>query len=125
MGQIKQNAAGKAEFKSKVLDIFKANPNVQLTRAELCAMTGYTDSNLRREIAEVAHFYPVISLSRGKGYVFLTWEGTQSVEELKNARDIIVEQLAETSGRIDALKKRLKPLIANLRVLDKIINDKQ
>lgn len=125
MGNLKQNAAGKAEFKSKMLDIFKAHPNENLTRQQLCEMSGYCDSIMRREVSKVARFYPVISLSKNQGYAFIEWNSLNSKDELEKVRQLIWEQMLETQNRVDALKKRLKPLIANLKVLDRIIGEKE
>lgn len=125
MAKLIQNEQGKMEFQSEVLNFFKEHPNVTYTREELCSIFGMNDSSLRREVADIAHYYPVLSLSGKKGYVFLQWEGTQPVEQLKKVREYIVQQIAEDQSRVDAINCRMKPLIANLRVLDRIIEDKQ
>lgn len=79
---------------------------------ELVAFTGFSERSVRNQIAEIANYYPIIATSDRKGYQMLSFtefDTDEAIEEMVNKAD---HQLAELQSRIDALKARMKPLIA-------------
>lgn len=119
----KTNLKERAE-NSLVLAYLKQNVNKVFTRDELAARFNTSDREMRREIALIAEFYPILSLSRLKGYCLVEWNGDADVNYLNIVRNYLIDQVKEDNNRIKAIKKRMRPLIANIKVLDKIINDK-
>ena len=91
------------------------------TRAELCDLLKLDDSSMRKEVSALACELPVISYSTKKGYRIC--DVKKLIEE--NDQDKINEEinelrhtLAELNSRIKKLKKRMRPLIASLKVLE-------
>jgi uncharacterized coiled-coil protein SlyX len=92
------------------------------TRSELCALLVLNDSSMRKEVSELACEYPVISYSTKKGYRICD---TKKLIKENNQKEIELEinelrhTLAEINSRIKKLKKRMRPLIASLKVLER------
>ena len=92
------------------------------TRSELCALLVLTDSSMRTEVSELACEYPVISYSTKKGYRICNTKKLVKEKNINNINQEIIElrhTLAEINSRIKKLKKRMRPLIASLKVLEK------
>ena len=79
---------------------------------ELVSLTGYSERAVRNQIAEIANYYPVIATSDRKGYQILSFNEFDSTESIETMVAKAEHQLAELQSRIDALKARMKPLIA-------------
>ena len=77
----------------------------------------------RLRYQEVARFYPVISLSTEKGYEILDDPTKYPQEELVENIHRVNHQVRDYMSRIDALKKRMKPLIAWAKEADKVRED--
>lgn len=77
----------------------------------------------RLRYQEVARFYPVISLSNEKGYEILDDPTAYPQEELVKNIHRVNHQVRDYMSRIDALKKRMKSLIAWAKEADKVRED--
>lgn len=117
---VKQDKQSKRRFNSPLLDVFKTGENY--TRKELANIFGHTDEYTRQEVGIISMYYPIISYSTKKGYRMVD---TKKLIEEKDQEKILKEieeikhTLAEINSRIKILKKKQKPLIASLKVLEK------
>ena len=94
------------------------------TKDELIAHTGYSDRAIRNQLAEIANYYPIIATSDKKGYRLLSFDESTSFSQLIAMYDEADHQLAELQSRIDALKARMKPLIAFKTKVNEEMNDR-
>lgn len=86
--------------------------NYTFVKDELVSLTGLSERSVRNQIAEIANYYPVIATSDRKGYQILSFDESDSTESIETMISKAEHQLAELQSRIDALKARMKPLIA-------------
>ena len=94
------------------------------TRGELCALLVLYDSSMRTEVSDLACEYPVISYSTKKWYRICNTKKLVEEKNVNNINQEIIElrhTLAEINSRIKKLKKRMRPLIASLKVLEREI----
>ena len=63
--------------------------------------------------------YPVIAVSSKKGYRRAKAIDNLEGESLKIEIDEVLHQINELKSRVDCLKKRMKPLVAWLKVAQK------
>lgn len=97
------------------------------TKQELMNITGKSERAVRAELEEIANFYPIKASAGSKGYSLIWFNENSSIEELKIANEDAFNQICEIQNRINALKARLKPLIATqrataLQLLNKGVN---
>ena len=78
----------------------------------------------RHKISEVSMYYPVISLSQERGYEVLTEPETKTNGELLSQIERIDHQINDYFSRIDALRRKMKPLIAYKKQALKIIEER-
>lgn len=96
----------------------------KITRKELKEFTGLNDNNARDEVRKIALFYPVSSYTGSNGYRVIDTKKVTEDEYL----DVIEEinrTINEQLSRIKVLKKRMKPLIACKKVLEKKFGRKE
>jgi hypothetical protein len=92
----------------KLLKDFFISQDVSVTKKEICEKCfnwEYNISNDRKVrdiIANVAHYYPIISVSDKRGYKIA--KTLNDIEQIKHS-------WAELDSRINELSKRKKPLI--------------
>lgn len=122
--KLNQSKIAKENFKSEMLDYLTTNPETH-TKLELASHFHISEREVRRKIEEVANYYPVIATSNQKGYRVAIWSKDMSSKELKDTLEDIMHEVREINSRIRRLKARLKPLIANKVVLEKIITEKE
>lgn len=123
---IKQDKISKKRFNSPLLEHLKTGKN--FTRKELCEIYGRCDEGTRREIRLISMYYPIISYSTKKGYRMVDVKKLlEGKEQDKIDKEIgeIWHTLREINSRIKMLKKKQKPLIAALKVLEKGVKDEQ
>lgn len=119
-----QTQIAKEELKSDILDLMLRNPNVIFTKEELCSLFNMNERAVRAELERIANYYPVRATAGHKGYSLIWWDENSTLEELNFARIECAMQCNEIQNRIDSLNARLKPLIANLKVINEKINNK-
>ena len=118
--KVKQGKKEKERFNSIFLPYFKEGR--KLTRKDLMEISKWSDSACRREISLISMFYPIISFSSKQGYEMVDIQKlikNGNIEEIDNALDDIDHTINEHMSRILTLKKKIKPLIANKKVLEK------
>lgn len=95
------------------------DPNRVFTREELTTIVGICDRAIRREVAEMANYLPILSLSKDKGYRVLCFNENTTLEELETMHELLQHQINENKSRINELKARMKPLVALQKVIEK------
>lgn len=104
-----------------IINLLKYN---KVSRKDLREIMSLTDSIAREEVRKIALFYPVISYTGSDGYSIVN---TKEITE-ENYLETIYEinkTIAEQQSRIKVLKKRMKPLIACKKVLEKKFGRKE
>ena len=116
---IKQTKENEGIFDDYLLELLSER---NYTKQELMDLFHTSERQIRLYVEALALFKAVISLSCQKGYHVIP---TQKLVEEGNKEKIdkaILElklQLKEDNARVKMLKKRMKPLIASLKVLEK------
>lgn len=101
-----------------IAQYFRANPNQVFTREELVDTFQMDDRSIRNNVAEMANYLPILSLSKDKGYCYVTFTDETSVEDLVALYERVNHQIKENKSRIDNLKARMKPLVALQKVIE-------
>lgn len=125
MKDFKQTKENKEKFNCILIEPLLEK---RYSKKELCLLFGYKDRNLRKEISETSMFYPVIANSRKKGYRISNVEkllNENNINHINSEIEEIKVCLHEINSRIKFLKKRQKPLIAALKVLEKRANNER
>lgn len=117
---IKQNKENKEKFYSVLVEpLLKEICN----KEDLMFTYNYSERGVRKEIQEISMFFPVISYSKQKGYRIIDVEKCINeeicLEEIQEINCVI----NELQSRIVMLKKKMKPLIACKKVLEKRIKE--
>ena len=95
------------------------------TKQELMSITGMCERAVRNELENIAQYYPVRASAGRKGYSIIWFDESSDLEDLKKVNLAACEQIKEIQNRIDALKMRLRPLIATNKVVCDKINEKE
>lgn len=113
---IKQTKENKEKFESELLEDLLLGT---CFKEDLRSKYNYSERGVRTELQRISMFYPVVSCSRRKGYRIVNVE--EAIENKKQQEEIneINLTLHELNCRIKQLKKRMKPLIAAKKVLEK------
>lgn len=107
----------KRSFASPVLEMLKSEKPI--SKWDMVEKLEKSERRIRRMIADVSQFYAVIATSDKEGYRLARKIDSMNDDE-RNLEKIEVEhQLAELKCRVKALKRRMKPLVAYLKVLEK------
>ena len=111
-----QTEAAKLNYSSPLFNymdsVVRNDPKHVFTKDELCATLNYSDRAVRKSLERMANYYPVISFSSEKGYRFVRFDDSTSVDTLKGMYDDAGHALAELQSRVESLQARMKPLIA-------------
>lgn len=113
---IKQTKANKEKFDSFLMDDLVKGV---CFKDDLKFKYNYSERGIRNEIQRISMFFPVISCSRRKGYRIINVEETIKNNKQQEEINEINLTLHELNCRIKQLKKRMKPLIAAKKVLEK------
>lgn len=122
---IKQSKVNKSRFNSILLEPLLDR---LYTKQELKELYKFGERYVRDEISRISMFYPVISHSQIKGYRICNVKKLleeDNEDSINNEINDISHTLNEINSRIKMLKKRQKPLIAALKVLEKRINNER
>lgn len=104
--------------------IYEMIPNDNfITRSELKDLTKLSDREIRRLISSIKQEHTIISLSKGKGYRRVKSSDDMTTEEILNEIDIIKHCINEINSRKKVYNKQLRQYIANLKVLQKKIEN--
>lgn len=94
-----------------------------ITRAELKDLTKLGDRQIRNMISEIKQEHTIISLSSGKGYRRVRSSENMNKEELQKEIETIKHCINEIKSRKKVYNKQLRQYIANLKVLEKRIDN--
>ena len=116
-----QSQKAKKEFleTSQLAQYMMGDPTRIFLREQLTLVFNQSDRQIRKDVAEMANYIPVLSLSKEKGYRVLSFDENTPVEELIKMREEAQHQINEFRSRIDNLKARMKPLVALQKVIEK------
>ena len=125
MKHYSQTNKAKEDFlqKSEFAQYMMGDPSRIFLREQLVLHFELDDRNIRRKVAELANYVPVLSLSDQKGYRVLSFDENTPIEELVKMHDEMQHQINEFKSRIDNLKARMKPLVALQKVIEKKLNN--
>lgn len=91
-----------------------------VTKAELMEKFEVDERTIREWIAECSMFYAVIATSNRAGYrLARKIDDLKTEEEILGEKELVEHRLNDLKSRVTALKKKMKPLIAYLKVLEK------
>lgn len=122
MKEIKQNKENKEKFYSRLIEPLLIETQ---DKKDLMDQYGFSERGARYEIQMISMFYPVISNSKNKGYRIVDVE--KAINENSQQQEIfeINVTLSELQSRIKMLKKRMKPLIATKKVLERSLQENE
>ena len=116
--EIKQNKATKDNYNHPIINLLFSNE--PLTREEIGEKLNITsDRTIRDTIAVCSMHYPILATSNQKGYRRARDINDLTIEELEKEMEEVKHQLEEHKSRIVCLKKKMKPLVAWLKVAEK------
>ena len=107
----------KAVFQSPVLEMLKSEKPI--SKWEMAEKLEMSERRIRDMISECSMYYAVLALSNKEGYRLARNIKEMNQEEKEKEAEEIRHQLNEFNSRIKVMKKRMKPLIAYLKVLEK------
>lgn len=116
-----QSKKAKEEYlqKSQIAQYMMGDPSRIFLREQLALVFNMSDRSIRENVAKMANYVPVLSLSQEKGYRVLSFDENTPVEELIKMHDQMQHQINEFKSRIDNLKARMKPIVALQKVIEK------
>ena len=97
--------------------------NEFITRSELKDLTKMSDREIRRIISDIKKEHTIISLSSGKGYRRVRSSDDMTFEETLKEIEIIKHCINEINSRKKVYNKQLRQYIANLKVLQKRVEN--
>lgn len=115
-----QSKKAKEEFlrTSPLYGYMKNEPDRVYTKEELQETFDKSNRAIRNDVAELANYVPVISLSNKKGYRVLSFDANTPKEKLAAMLEDVDHQINEHKSRVDNLKARMKPLVAFKKVIE-------
>lgn len=119
LSKVEQTRQAKQSYNHEIIDILLERH----TKEELRDILHCGDRTVREIIAECSMHYPIIALSeKDSGYRRAKDINSLSGQELLNEMEIVQRVINEHKSRIKCLRKKLKPLIAWLKVAQKKMN---
>lgn len=112
---IGQSKKDKEKFKHPIVDILLK----RATKQDVAEVLHVSERKARDIIAECSMHYPVIARSDQKGYRRARAIDDLTLEELELEYQDVQITAREINSRIKCLRKRLKPLIAWMKMADK------
>lgn len=104
--------------------IYEMIPNDEfITRGELKDLTKLSDREIRRLISEIKQEHTIISSSRGKGYRRVKSTDNMTMEEMLKEIETIKHCINEINSRKKVYNKQLRQYIANLKILQKRVEN--
>lgn len=114
--EMSQSKEAKELFESPILDLLR---NGEVSKWDIVEKLEISERYVREQISMCSMYYPVLSLSNKEGYRLAKNINSMNEEEKQKELEEVKHQLNEFNSRIKVLKKRMKPLIAYLKVLEK------
>lgn len=94
-----------------------------ITRSELVELTKISDRQVRDFISQIKQEHTIISSSRGKGYRRTRSSEEMTKEEMIEEIDTLKHCINEINSRKKVYNKQLRQYIANLKVLQKCVDN--
>ena len=94
-----------------------------ITRSELVELTGISDRQVRDFISQIKQEHTIISLSQKKGYRRTRSSEEMTKEEMLEEIDTLKHCINEINSRKKVYNKQLRQYIANLKVLQKCVDN--
>ena len=116
--KLKQTRENKRNFYSSIMSYIKSE--TPTSKGELQNITGFTERSVRNEISSISKFHPVIAYSSRKGYRLAQDFSKLNVEEAANEWMEVEHTLNELKARNKEINKRMKPLIAYQKKMEKV-----
>ena len=107
----------KQMFQSPVLEMLRSEKPI--SKWEMVEKLEVSERTIRDMISECSMYYAVLALSNKEGYRLARKIDEMNQEEKEIEAEEVKHQLNEFNSRIKVMKKRMKPLIAYLKVLEK------
>lgn len=115
---VKQTKDAKNSYSHPIIDILLSEEPV--TKEEIGEKLHInSDREIRDVVSICSMHYPIIAVSSKKGYRRAKAIDTLEDKELQLEIDEVEHQIRELKSRVDCLKKRMKPLVAWLKVAQK------
>lgn len=115
---VKQTKDAKKNYNHPIIDLLFADE--PLTKEEIGEKLHITSDRVIRDVISICSMhYPIIAISSKKGYRRAKAIDNLEDKELQLEIDEVEHQLRELKSRVDCLKKRMKPLVAWLKVAQK------
>lgn len=106
----------KEKVEKKYKDIISDLKKGRCTKEELSVKYNLDERTIRRIIAEISCYFPVISFSSAKGYYIHTPDENANTKEIL---EDLQHTLNEHLSRVNELKRKMKPLIATIKEMEK------
>lgn len=116
LSKVEQTKKAKDEYNHPIKDLLLE----RTTKAKVCEVLHCSEREAREFISECAMHFPVISLSK-KDSGYRRAKAINSLDDTQLEFEIgeVKEMIAELNSRVKCLKKRMKPLIAWLKMAEK------
>lgn len=114
--EVSQSKEAKELFESPILDLLKCG---KVSKWDIVEKLEISERYVREMISTCSMYYPVLALSNKEGYRLAKNINSMNQEEKNKELEEVKHQLNEFNSRIKVLKKRMKPLIAYLKVLER------
>ena len=122
--EIKQNKTNKENYYHPIIDLLLTDQ--PKTKEELMEKLHITsERSLRDVIAICSMHYPILATSNQKGYRRAKDINKMTPEEIQIEMDEVIHQIQEHKSRITCLKKKMKPLVAWLKVAEKKVGSNE
>lgn len=108
----------KRSFASPVLELLKSEKPV--SKWDMVEKLELSERRIRKMISDCSQFYAVIATSDKEGYRLARKIDSMTDEEKALEKNEVEHQLAELKCRVKALKRRMKPLVAYLKMMEKL-----
>lgn len=106
----------KEKVEKKYKDIISDLKKGRCTKQELSVKYDLDERTIRRIVQKISYYFPVVSFSSKKGYYI------PILDENANTKEILEDlqhTINEHQSRINELKRKMKPLIATIKVMEK------
>ena len=106
----------KEKVEKKYKDIISDLKKGRCTKEELSVKYDLDERTIRRIIAEISYYFPVVSFSSTKGYYIPTLDENANTKEIS---EDLQHTINEHQSRVNELKRKMKPLIATIKAMEK------
>lgn len=122
--EVKQTKSAKEEYEHPIIELLLSEE--PLTKEELKEKLHTTSEREVRDIVSIcAMHYPVIAVSNKKGYRRAKNIDSLDGDHLLAEMDEVKAQINELASRVACLRKRMRPLLAWLKVAEKKLEQEE